>query len=154
MSTPFILQLPCRPFCIFVPPLPGQTKECLWTSFVPHGGPAAPGQPASGPHDCGGAAGANEAPPEGAGPRAQETPQPRRPFLHKPFLLHRPSPSLLFHHQAALQLRRACLLRTLHPTCPQPQKQGAPAAPPVLLCPAAAPSNIIRTANILAVCHV
>lgn len=55
------------PMCL---PSSSETQECL-------GAPVLGGPPA-GQDECGGTAGADEAAPEGSGPRAQEDPEPRR----------------------------------------------------------------------------
>lgn len=59
-----------------------ETQECLGASVL-RGPPA-------GQDECGGAAGAHEAAPEGPGPGAQEDPEPRRE--DKPALVSLPQP--------------------------------------------------------------
>ena len=58
---------PSRPVC---PSCPSETQECLGAPVLR--------RPPAGQDECGGAAGAHEAAPEGAGPGAQEDAEPRR----------------------------------------------------------------------------
>ena len=58
---------PSRPVCS---PCPSETQECLGAPVLR--------RPPAGQDECGGAAGAHEAAPEGAGPGAQEDAEPRR----------------------------------------------------------------------------
>lgn len=115
---------PCSnsPFYLSSFPLsPGETQECLGASVLPYRSPAAPEQPASRANDCGGAAGADEAPPEGTSSRAQEEPQPGRTLLRGPLHLHCHHPALLVLLQTALRHLRSSGLCTLPPTPAQQQ---------------------------------